>query len=330
MLYPFVMEPAYKKYLWGGRNLEKWGKNLPEGNVAEAWEASAHPDGLSLVANGVFAGKTLKDVIDAYPEEVLGKTVSGRYENQLPLLFKLIDASDRLSVQVHPDDAYAREKEGQPFGKYEAWYVLEAAPDATIVYGLTPGTNPEGFEEAVQKNSIADCLKTAHVREGDMIEVKPGTVHAIGSGIVLAELQQNSNLTYRVYDYGRLDAQGNPRALHVRQALEVIDFEAGSDRIVSTYGMGQYKKASGLRNEYFTVEAVDLKKRLAGEELGGLFRILFICEGKAEIRYAGGSLCAGRGKTVFVPAALGHYAVSGRGRILRMSVAAPQLRKRRR
>jgi mannose-6-phosphate isomerase len=322
MLYPFVMEPVYKNYLWGGRSLQKYGKNLPKGIVAEAWEASAHADGLSRVANGAFAGKTLKDVIDAYPQDIMGAEISSRYGQQLPLLFKLIDANDRLSVQVHPDDAYARAQEGQPFGKYEAWYILEAAPGSTIVYGLTPDTDKEAFGKALKENRVSDCLNTVLVQAGDLFEVKPGLVHAIGSGIVLAELQQNSNLTYRVYDYDRLDAQGNLRELHIQKALDVIAFEPvkGGNTMP-----GQYNNAAMLRNDYFALEVMEIKNQWMEIELGG-FSILFVCEGEADIRYAGGVVRAVRGKTVFMPAALERYAISGPCKILRMDAALPTLR----
>ncbi len=321
MLYPFVLEPAYKEYLWGGRSLEKWGKSLPEGIVAEAWEASAHPDGLSRVSNGIFAGKTLKEVIDAHPETILGREAAERYQNQLPLLFKLIDAKDRLSVQVHPDDAYARKMENQPFGKYEAWYILEAAPDANIVYGLIPGTDREAFQKALLDGRVSNCLKTVPVRAGDLFEVKPGVVHAIGSGIVLAELQQNSNLTYRVHDYGRLDAQGNKRELHIQKALDVIDFEDSGSGVSGSPGLTTNKKAI-LRNEYFTLETLKIRNRRVREELNG-FRILFLCEGYADIWYPGGVVHASRGKTVFISASLGRYSVSGLCRMLRMYATAP-------
>ncbi len=302
--------------------MERYGKSLPEGDVAESWEVSARADGGSRIANGCWAGKDLGDVIERFTDSVLGKTVVAKTGSVFPLLFKLIDANDKLSVQVHPGDAYAQAIENEPNGKREAWYILEAAPNAEIVYGLQPGTNSERLRQMIEKNRIGDCLNTVCVKPGDVIDIAPGTIHAIGKGIVLAEIQQNSDLTYRLYDYDRKDRHGQPRGLHIEKALDVIDY---APPVPFAKGTLAFESESAtitglLSNDCFQLDLLDIHGTLAMNAGGDRFYILFVAQGEAGISYESGVVCAKMGESILIPADLGRYAVTGECRLLSMYV----------
>ena len=221
---PFLLQPAGKDYLWGGNRLHTlFGKQLPLHPLAETWECSTHPDGCSIVASGIDKCKTLAEVLQQHPEFLGTKTSA---TGDLPVLIKLIDAAKDLSVQVHPDDAYAQQYEHEPNGKTEMWYILEAEPGASLIYGFSKPMQPEQLDTCLKENTILSYLQKIPVKKGDVFLIPAGTVHAIGAGIVLAEIQQRSNLTYRLYDYNRTDATGKKRPLHVEKAKAVIQFSA--------------------------------------------------------------------------------------------------------
>ena len=221
---PFLLQPAGKDYLWGGNRLHTlFGKQLPLHPLAETWECSTHPDGCSIVASGIDKGKTLAEVLQQHPEFLGTKTSA---TGDLPVLIKLIDAAKDLSVQVHPDDAYAQQYEHEPNGKTQMWYILEAEPGASLIYGFSKPMQPEQLDTCLKENTILSYLQKIPVKKGDVFLIPAGTVHAIGAGIVLAEIQQRSNLTYRLYDYNRTDATGKKRPLHVEKAKAVIQFSA--------------------------------------------------------------------------------------------------------
>ena len=238
---PFLLSPAAKDYLWGGSRLnDDFGKNIDCSPLAETWECSTHPDGFSVVASGADAGKTLPEVLQLRPE-YLGnhplQTMQGKAE--LPVLIKLIDAKQKLSVQVHPDDDYALRCENS-LGKTEMWYILDAEPDAQLIYGLKKDLSKEDFEKAIKDGTIEDKVNYVPVKRGDAFLIPAGTLHAIGSGIVLAEIQQSSDTTYRVYDYGRLGLDGNPRPLHIEKALQVTNLSSSvGEEYADPYGQGR-------------------------------------------------------------------------------------------
>ena len=218
---PFLLSPSGKDYIWGGERLKSdYGKALELSPLAETWECSVHPDGPSLVATGAFAGRTLAEVLAERPEW-LGTSFSALGE--LHILVKLIDAKRDLSVQVHPDDDFAAREEGGQQGKTEMWYVMEAEPGANLVFGTNRSISSGTLRAALADGTVESLLRRVPVRRGDIFYIPSGTIHAIGSGILLAEVQQNSNLTYRLYDYGRLGKDGRPRELHVDKALAVAD-----------------------------------------------------------------------------------------------------------
>jgi mannose-6-phosphate isomerase len=314
MFYPFKFQPLYKDYIWGGRNLTTLGKSLPEGKVAESWELSCHPDGQSIIANGPYKDTTLDSLIKKFGQDAVGHSLPASAIEKFPLLIKFIDANDRLSVQVHPEDAYAIKHENGDLGKNEMWYIISAKEDARIVYGVTPETTRESFGKAVAEGRINECLNYMPVKAGDFVNIPAGLVHAIGAGIVLAEVQQNSNTTYRVYDYDRIDKNGNKRALHVEKALEVIDFDC-SNPLKKVEGLfiekQDYSKSVMIVNDYFAIEQYKLQGSIRDTADGSKFYIYIFTEGSGSIKYAGGEIAVSRGETVFVPAAMGEFTIEG-------------------
>ena len=216
---PFYLKAPVKDYIWGGTRLrELFGKEGGD-RLAESWELSCHPDGECYIMGGEFDGMKLSDFVNEHPEAVGSGFKSG---DSFPVLVKLIDAKNDLSVQVHPNDEYAHKYENDN-GKTEMWYVIDAAPDSELIYGFNEELSKEDFRKAIENNTLMEKLRRVPVKQGDVFFIEPGTLHAIGKGILIAEIQQSSNVTYRVYDYGRLGADGKPRPLHIEKALEVTN-----------------------------------------------------------------------------------------------------------
>jgi len=310
MFYPLKFKPVYKDYVWGGRNLEKLGKVLPEGIVAESWEVSCHPDGVSVISNGEYEGTPLPEYISAFGRKAIGAALDDRDVVKFPLLVKFIDAADKLSVQVHPDDAYAQVHENGEYGKNEMWYILCAKPGAELIYDLKAGTTRELFKKALIGAKLESCLKRVKVKAGDVINIPTGIVHAIGDGIVLAEVQQNSNTTYRIYDYGRTD-----RKLHIEKALEVIDFNSKGRR--EKYEGLQIEVGPGatvrylVANRYFSVELVDIKGSTCETADGSRFFIYVCIKGHGIISCNNCTVDIRCGDSVLIPASMGSYAFEG-------------------
>lgn len=224
---PFMLRPYGKNYLWGGSRLnDDFSKEIDLDPLAETWECSTHPDGPSMVGSGEHSGKTLREVLEEHPE-YLGSHPGTKGE--LPILIKLIDAKENLSIQVHPDDQYAFEHENGQSGKTEMWYVLDAAKDAKLIYGLHHDADQEAIRKSITDHTIEKYLRKIPVKKDDLFYIEAGTIHAIGAGILIAEIQENSNLTYRMYDYGRVDRDGKKRGLHVEKALAVANLKAGRE-----------------------------------------------------------------------------------------------------
>jgi mannose-6-phosphate isomerase len=324
MLYPLKFQPVYKSYLWGGRKLEQFGKTLPEGIVAESWEISCHPSGVSIISNGEYAGTPLTGFIGDFGSKVVGTALPDKDLAKFPLLVKLIDANDRLSVQVHPDDAYASSHENGELGKNEMWYILEAKPGAELIYDIRPGTTKADFAQAVSQGVIESRLKKLPVSPGDVINIPAGLVHAIGAGIILAEIQQNSDTTYRVYDYDRIDANGDKRPLHIEKALEVIDFNSRNRREKAQGLIIEPKKDAQKKylvaNPYFAVELDTVRETLDEIADGSKFYIYFLTEGSGEILYNNGSIPVTRGESILIPASLGAYTLKGKLKALKAYV----------
>ncbi len=323
-LYPLTFHPVFKDYPWGGRTLaERFGRALPEGIVAESWEIAAHPNGSSTVRSGPLAGLPLTDVQERWGEALVGSNSRGALETgRFPLLIKLLDARRWLSVQVHPDDAYGLAHEGEP-GKTEMWVVLHAEPGAELIYGFAPGITRAGYAAAVEAGRGAEPLHRLAVQKGDTLFVPAGSVHALGPGIVVAEIQQNSDTTYRIYDWGR------PRPLHIEQALDVLNF----DLVEPAATRPVLLEENGLRREelarcpYFVTERLALPAgaRRAGACTGATFEIWGVMEGAAEVQWAGEPLALSAVDWALLPAALGDFALAARtpSTLLRVTVPPP-------
>lgn len=317
-IYPLTFKPVLKDYIWGGRNLETlFGRPLPlDNDIAESWEIAAHKDGQSVVLNGSLAGLTLSEVHAQLGLDLIGRRNAWAQEREkFPLLIKLLDANRPLSVQVHPNDEYALANEGNELGKTEMWVILSATPDAAVIYGVTAGTTPENFAQAIADGKLEPHLHYLPVEAGDFIDVPAGTLHAIMGGIVLAEIQQNSNTTYRVYDWNRLGKDGQPRPLHVAQALETINFahvEPAKCEPISTEITDGIMREVLCSNRYFTVERVLFEAGATFEGLcdGETFEIWGAIEGSATLQSATGSAELAQIEWTLLPATLGAFKFS--------------------
>ena len=292
------LKPACKDYLWGGDKLRTdFGVDSDLHPLAEAWVLSCHPDGPSVIAEGPCRGMTLADYIAQNGKQILG-TDCEKFAD-FPILTKLIDAKGNLSIQVHPSNEYALEHEHQ-YGKTEMWYILDCEPGAFLYYGFDHEISKEEFERRIQDNTLTEVLNAAPVHKGDVFFIPSGTLHAICQGIVIAEIQQNSNVTYRVYDYGRVGADGKPRALHIRQALDVTELTPPKAQDFGPH-LGQC--------EYFTVDG---REGSWGEEAceKSFVSLLFV-EGEGSVSCGGETLAVKKGDSVFLPAGSGAFTVRG-------------------
>ena len=304
---PFLLRPSGKDYLWGGRRLnDEFEKNIDLSPLAETWECSTHPDGPSFVSSGEFDGMELAEVLRAHPE-YLGERHRG--ETALPILIKFIDAKKDLSVQVHPTDEYAKENENGQLGKTEMWYVLDAGRDAKLVYGLRQDCTKDELRTALADGTVMKYLQKVPIHKDDLFFIPAGTIHAIGAGALVAEIQESSNLTYRLYDYDRVGKDGRKRELHIDKALEVANLNSSAEprqplRVLK-YRQGV---ASELltRCKYFEVYRmlVNTERRQTvhyrADELA--FRVLLCISGCGTITFEGGELDFYKGDCVFVPA----------------------------
>lgn len=309
-----LMKPAFKDYIWGGTRLrDDFGKDCDFDKVAESWELSCHKDGNSVIANGEFAGMSLSEYIEKQGKSVLG-TNCARFEN-FPVLIKLIDAKDNLSVQVHPDNEYAQRVEGE-YGKTEMWYVVDADEGATLLYGFKHEISKEEFRERIENNTLLEVTNAVPVKKGDVFFIRSGTLHAIGKGILIAEIQQNSNTTYRIYDYGRVGKDGKPRELHIDKALDVTKLCPAEPypetEWVTADSKTGWKKKLLSSCEYFTVNALDIPEsaELTADEKS--FVSLLFLDGTSTISYDGGKLDVKKGDSVFIPAGFGSFKIDGK------------------
>ncbi|WP_294360249.1 mannose-6-phosphate isomerase, class I, partial [uncultured Clostridium sp.] len=280
--------------------------NLPEGDIGESWDVACHENGTSIVANGRFKGISFDKLIESYGEKVLGR----KYVNKkFPLLVKLINSNDNLSVQVHPNDEYAKIKENS-FGKTEAWYVIDAEEGAELIVG-TNGCTKEQFQDAIKNNTVENCLNRIKVKKGDGFLINSGLVHAIGKGLIIAEIQQNSDITYRVYDYGR------PREIHVEKSLEVIDFSLKPERLVEDYKeYDGYKFTSLCKNKYFSIDKCVVDTNYISSTNGDNFVILTIVDGSGKVTGNHYTEDFKKGDSILLPASLGEYTIEGKLEVL--------------
>lgn len=304
--YPILLKPVVKDYIWGGTRLkDEYGFESDRDIAAEGWMLSCHKDGTNTVKNGPFAGESFADVLKKWG-----------YDEKFPILIKLIDARDRLSVQVHPDNAYALANEGE-YGKTEMWYIVDCEKGAQLAYGFTKKIDRAEFEKRIKENTLDEVINYVPVKKGDVFFISAGTLHAIGKGILIAEIQQNSNTTYRVSDYGRLGADGKPRELHVEKALDVTLTEPpvmpyGNVGRSERYSWGTERQLAEC--EYFKVKRFLLDGDVQLSEKVSFISLL-ILDGEASLKHGTEELALAKGDSVFVPAGCG-VTLSGRADII--------------
>ena len=300
------LKPAFKDNLWGGHRLvEEFNFDYQGDICAEAWVLSCHPDGPAVIKEGRYAGKTLREYIEAEGSEVLGANC--RRFRDFPILIKFIDARDDLSIQVHPSNGYALRNEGQ-YGKTEMWYVLDAEPGSYLYYGFKEAISKEEFRERIENNTLLEVLNKVEVHKGDTFFIESGTLHAIGKGILIAEIQQNSNVTYRIYDYGRVDKNGKTRDLHVEKALAVTNRTA------------PVKQNTGIPHiadcDYFTVDKLNLDgvltNRIQGTVTDKSFMSVLILDGEGTVTCRGEKAGFVKGDSIFITAGSGDYQIEGK------------------
>ncbi len=302
------LKPAYKDYIWGGTKLKtSYNKKFEGGRLAECWELSCHPDGPSVIGDGEFKGRTLREYIEKKGKSVLGSNCL--IFDDFPILIKFIDAKDNLSIQVHPNNIYALENENQ-YGKTEAWYVLEAEPGAFLYYGFKYEISKDEFRRRVNEGTLTEVLNAVPVKKGDSFYIPAGTIHAIGKDIVIAEIQQSSNVTYRVYDYGRIGLDGRPRELHIDKAIEVTRLMPPEKK----YNFGGHL----IRSLYFTIDIIEAP--YSGFCDDESFTSVLVTEGSGKLESSESSLEIQKGDSLFIPAGIGKYMVSGNAKALQTRI----------
>ena len=304
--YPLLLKPVIKDYIWGGTRLKtEFGFKTDKDIAAEGWMLSCHKDGTNTVLNGVYEGKPLDEVL-----KLRG------LKDKFPILIKLIDAKDRLSVQVRPDNKYALENEGE-FGKTEMWYVVDCEDGAQLIYGFKYKISKDEFEKRIKDNTLDEVMNYVPVKKGDVFFIKSGTLHAIGKGKLIAEIQQNSNTTYRVSDYGRLGADGKPRELHIQKAVDVTLTDKptvpyGDVGETNNYEYGTERQLAAC--EYFKTAKLDLEgEREINTENG--FVSLLVLSGEINVKYDSGVVKAQKGGSIFIPQGL-KVLLSGRAEVI--------------
>ena len=312
MLYPMKLTAPLKDYIWGGTRLkDEYGKETKLDKVAESWELSCHEAGQSVIANGEAAGQTLADWLKTQDKSVLG--AHAEKFTYFPLLIKLIDARDNLSVQVHPDNDYALRVEGE-YGKTEMWYIVDCEPGASLLYGFREKISEDEFQRRIADNTLLEVCNKVPVHKGDVFFIESGTLHAIGAGILICEIQQNSNTTYRIYDYGRVGKDGKPRELHVAKALDVtkLDKPVRGTKPQAKLDIFACADVELLAScEYFTTYHFALNGMCHLKAGQNSFQSITVLSGSMELAAAGARLSLKKGESVFLPAGMGRYQVIG-------------------
>ncbi|MDD6794156.1 MAG: class I mannose-6-phosphate isomerase [Clostridiaceae bacterium] len=309
-MYPLKFENLYYEKIWGGRDFEKFRDNLPDGNIGESWDIACHPNGISIVANGEFKGMNFKELIKKHGKEIMGKNYKG---DRFPLLVKLINSKDKLSVQVHPNDEYAKKIENS-FGKTEAWYVIDAKEGASVIIG-TKNCNKEIFKKAIKEGKTEEYLNKIPVKKGDCFLIKSGLVHAICEGVIIAEIQQNCDITYRIYDYNR------GREIHVAKSLDVIDFNLKATNLSRNKleVFKEYSKGTLCECEYFKIEKYIVDGEFSEESDKNRFFIFTCIDGQGKLLWNEGEdfIDILTGDSILIPASLGEYIIKGKITLLK-------------
>jgi len=318
-LYPLVFEPILQDRIWGGTKLKTdLGKNIPTQTTGESWELSTVQDNVSVVKQGEYAGKPLTDLLEQFPAEVLGTKVHEKFGTQFPLLFKFLDAKEDLSIQVHPNDELAKKRHNS-FGKTEMWYVMQADEGSRIIVGFKEKSSPEEYLDKLKNKNLIDILNEQPVKKGDVYFLETGTIHAIGAGIVIAEIQQTSDITYRIYDWDRVDANGNGRQLHVEEALEAMNYNPTDTKKEYTKNINESNVTVDC--PYFTTNYFPLEGSADITKDGNSFTVYICTEGDYSIDAEGETYNFKKGDTVLIPAALKAFTLNGTATLLEIYIS---------
>ena len=314
--YPLQFQPEMKERVWGGRALEMFGYQLPEGAIGEGWMIGDHPNGTTKVINGELTGLGLDEIRQKYGKDLFGAKGFSKKNGRFPLLIKLLDCEDDLSVQVHPNDDYGNLSLGE-LGKTEMWYILDAKPGAKIIYGMRDGVTRESVAQAIAENRILDCLHVVPVEAGDSFYIPAGTVHALGAGVLVAEIQQNSDTTYRLYDYNRPGLDGKLRELHIEDSLNVIAYEGSGSTRMKTGMPVAGTWLTLAQSPYFIVEKGFVGPRWELSTTPESFVILVIADGSGTLTWVDGNISCKPGDCFLLPANLGGYTLEGNMTVIR-------------
>ena len=316
--YPLTFTPILKDRIWGGTKLKTYlNKPIVSETTGESWEISTVPGDISVVNNGVLQGKNINEIIDLYPEEILGKSVITRFGKQFPLLFKFIDAKEDLSIQLHPNDALAKERHNS-FGKTEMWYVMQADESARLVVGFKNDSNQQEYLAHLENKNLIDLLNEYPVSKGDVFFLETGTIHAIGAGVVVAEIQQTSDVTYRIYDWDRVDANGNGRELHTELALDAINYQTTTSKI--DYKEVANKSTAVVDCPYFVTNIIALQETFIWKRTKQAFTVFMCTNGQFEMIVNGEILRYRMGDTILIPACMENLTLRGKATLLEISI----------
>ena len=316
--YPILFKPILKERIWGGNKLKTvLNKSNVTNTTGESWEISSVENEISIILNGIYQDRNLTQLINDFPVETLGTAVFIKFGKEFPLLFKFLDAKQELSIQVHPNDALAK-KRHQSFGKTEMWYVIQAEENAKIIVGFKEKSSPEEYLHHLENKTLLKILNEIVVKKGDVFLLESGTIHAIGAGIVIAEIQQTSDITYRVYDWDRMDNHGNARELHTDLALEAINYNTKNTK-------KEYNKTLNVSNlavdcPFFTTKIIPLQGEIIFKTNKQSFTVLMCTDGDFELYYNNQTEQYNIGDTILIPAFLTDFKLTGKATILEISL----------
>ena len=318
LFYPLLFEAIFKERIWGGAKLKEiLNKSFESNQIGESWELSTVENDISVVANGQFKGLNLNQLIEKYPTELLGADSINNFGLNFPLLFKFIDAKEDLSIQVHPNDELAKERHNS-FGKTEMWYVIQADANASLVVGFNDKTNKKEYQEHLENKTLVTILNETSVKEGDAFFLETGTVHAIGAGVLIAEIQQTSDITYRLYDWDRVDASGMSRELHTDLALDAINFEPTNTKL--NYEVVKNKSVNLVECPFFKTNILQISDRYNWKKTKESFTVLMCAKGSFTINMLHFKAEFKKGDTILIPAIIASFEIIGEASLLEITI----------
>ncbi len=316
--YPIQFDPILKERIWGGTKLKTvLNKTITSDKIGESWEISTVESEVSIVSKGTYKGKSLNEIITLFPNEILGISVHKKFGLEFPLLFKYLDAKQDLSIQVHPNDELAKKRHNS-FGKTEMWFVMQADENARIIVGFKENTTKEIYIQNLENKTILDILDSKKVNQGDVFLLETGTIHAIGAGIVIAEIQQTSDVTYRVYDFDRKDDKGNERELHTQLALEAINFDKVETQKYYSKNINQSNQTVSC--PYFTTNLIPLEEKIDVKKSNQSFTVYMCVDGSFELIYNKVQYFYQKGDTILIPAQMNDFELSGKASLLEIYI----------